>query len=209
MIGRISSLLLSGCAVASLAAMGLSFAPAASAQSYNDQSSGNQSAPYSDQAGQPAPNADQPTADSDQSSQPTPDVDQSGQPAPYADQPPPSAASDYASDDAAEVGGIVVTPSYRPDSDENGIPTERVYASRVVDFSDLDLTTPWGVHELHNRVYNAASSACDQLDNEYPLGLAPIDSNDGDCKARAVAHAMDDAPVSYPLNSDYDAAAGQ
>jgi UrcA family protein len=205
MYGRISSLLLSGCAAASAVAVGLSFAPAASAQTYDQQP-----APYSEQQ----PNSDQqPTPDQQPTSDQQPTADQQPgsdqQPAPYADQQAPNAASDYASDDAATVGTIVVTPNYRSDPDENGIPTERVYASRVVDFSDLDLTTPWGVHELHNRVASAASDACSQLDNQYPMGLAPIDSNDGNCKARAVARAMDQAPVNYPLNSDYDAASGQ
>jgi UrcA family protein len=151
MFGKISNLLLSGCAASAAAALGLSFAPQASAQSYD------QSAPY--------------------------------------------AASDYAADDAAEVGGIVVTPSYRSDQTFNGLPTERVYASRVVPIDDLDLSTGWGVHELHARVVHAASDACNQLDQQWPQGLYPIDSNDGDCKARAIRHAMAEAPITYP---DYD-----
>jgi hypothetical protein len=101
MIGKISSLLLSGCAASAAAALGLSFASQAAAQPY-----------------------DQPAYD---------------QPAPY--------ASDYATDTSAEVGGIVVTPSYRPDRDSNGIPTERVYASRVVPIDDLDLSSDWGVRD--------------------------------------------------------------
>jgi UrcA family protein len=119
---------------------------------------------------------------------------------PYYDQPPPY-ASGYASDDAAEVGGIVVSPDYRPDRTFNGIPTQRVYASRVVPIDDLDLSTGWGVRELHYRVVRAATDACDQLDRQWPLGLYPIDSNDGDCKARAIRHAMAQAPITY---RDYD-----
>jgi UrcA family protein len=118
---------------------------------------------------------------------------------PYYDQPAP--ASDYASDDAAEVGGVVVTPSYGPDRTVDGIPTERVYASRVVPFDDLDLSTGWGVRELHYRVARAATDACDQLDRQWPQGLYPIDSNDGNCRARAIRHAMAEAPITYP---DYD-----
>jgi UrcA family protein len=153
MIGKISSLLLSGCAASAAAALGLSFASQASAQPYYDQ----------------------PTYD---------------QPAPY--------ASDYATDTAANVGEIVVTPGYRPDRDSNGIPTERVYASRVVPIDDLDLSSDWGVRELHSRVAHAATDACQQLDNQWPQGLNPINSNDGDCKARAIRHAMAEAPITDP-----------
>jgi len=181
MFGRISSLLLSGCAAAGAAAIGLSFASVASAQTYDDQTP-----PYADQ---PAPYADQPAP---------PYADQ-----PPADQPAPYAAGDYGSDTAATVGGIVVTPGYRPDRDENGIPTERVYASRVVPIDDLDLSTDWGVSELHNRVAHAASDACEQLDNQWPQGLNPIDSNDGDCKARAIRHAMAEAPITDPNYDGY------
>jgi UrcA family protein len=170
MFGRISSLLLSGCAAAGAAAIGLSFATAASAQPYDEQP-----APYADQ---PAPYDEQPA------------------PAPYA-------GGDYAADTSATVGEIVVTPGYRPDRDENGIPTERVYASRVVAIDDLDLSTDWGVDELHNRVAHAASDACEQLDNQWPQGLNPIDSNDGDCKARAIRHAMAEAPITDPNYDGY------
>src|ERR1700735_2130783 len=45
---------------------------------------------------------------------------------------------------------------------ENGIPPERVYASRIVHFDDLDLSTRWGVHELHSRVVRAATDACNE-----------------------------------------------
>jgi UrcA family protein len=152
MIGKISSLLLSGCTAAAAAALGLSFAPQASAQPY-----------YDDPSYQSAPSA-----------------------------------YDYNRDTAAEVGGIVVTPDYRDSGSVNGIPTRRVYASRVVPIDDLDLSTRWGVEALHSRVAHAATSACDQLDNMWPQGLYPIDSNDGDCRARAIRHAMADAPITYP-----------
>ena len=175
MLGKISSLLLSASAACCVGALGLSFAAPANAQSYNDQ-------PTYDQ---------QPTYDE--------------QPAPYADQEPSTPyASDYATDTAAEVGGIVVTPGYRRDDTYNGIPTERVYASRVVHIGDLDLSTGWGVHELHARVVRAATDACNELDNLYPQGLYPIDSSDGDCKARAIRHAMADAPIGDPVDGYYD-----
>ena len=49
----------------------------------------------------------------------------------------------------------------------------------------------------------AATDACNQLDNQYPMGLLPIDSNDGDCKARAIRHAMADAPIGEAVDTDY------
>jgi UrcA family protein len=148
MFGRISTLLMAGCAATAAAAIGISCAPQANAQPYDD-----------------APGA--------------------------------YSAPDYGQDTSAEVGGITVTPQYRPDQTFNGIPTERVYASRVAPIDDLDLSTRWGVHELHSRVVRAASDACNQLDQLWPQGLYPIDSSDGDCKARAIRHAMRDAPITY------------
>ena len=115
---------------------------------------------------------------------------------PYDDQGAYS-APDYGRDTSAEVGGVTVTPEYRPDRTYDGIPTQRVYASRVVPIDDLDLSTRWGVRELHSRVVHAASDACNQLDQQWPQGLYPIDSSDGNCKARAIRHAMRDAPIIY------------
>ena len=148
MFRNLSTLLLSGCAATAAAAIGISCAPQANAQ------------PYDDERGA-------------------------------------YAAQDYSQDTSAEVGGVVVRPSYRPDQSFNGIPTQRVFASRVVHFADLDLSTRWGVHELHARVVRAASDACNQLDQQWPQGLYPIDSSDGNCKARAIRHAMAQAPISY------------
>ena len=154
MFGKVSNLLLSGSATAAAAALGLSFAGHAGAQTYDQ-----------------------------------PNYDQRGDAADYDTGP-------------ANVGEIVVRPTYR-ERNENGIPTERVYASRVVHFDDLDLSTGWGVHELHARVVRAATDACSELDRLYPQGLYPIDSNDGDCKARAIRHAMADAPIGDQVDTDY------
>jgi UrcA family protein len=120
---------------------------------------------------------------------------------PYYDR--PYDQPNYSDQDATTLGDVVVTPSYRPNRTVNGIPTERVYASRVVDVSDLDLSTGYGVHVLRHRVERAAADACNELDNRYPSGLVPIDSNDGDCKARAVRHAMADAPIGQAADTDY------
>lgn len=155
MFGRISTLLMAGCAATAAAAIGLGCAPQVSAQ-------------------------------------------------PYDDEPGAYAAQDYGRDTAAELGGVTVRPSYRPDQTFDGIPTQRVYASRVVPIDDLDLSTRWGVHELHSRVVRAASDACNQLDAQWPQGLYPIDSSDGNCKARAIRHAMRDAPISYDGYDGYD-----
>jgi UrcA family protein len=155
MSGRISNLLMAGCAATAAAAIGLGCAPQANAQ------------PYSDDSGA-------------------------------------YAAQNYGQDTSAEVGGIVVTPSYRPDQTFDGMPTQRVYASRVVPIDDLDLSTRWGVHELHSRVVRAATDACNQLDAQWPQGLYPIDSSDGGCKARAIRHAMADAPITYDGYDAYD-----
>lgn len=120
---------------------------------------------------------------------------------PYYDQPSYDQRDD--TDGSTRVGDLVVTPEYRADRSVDGIPTERVYASRVVYFDDLDLNTAWGVHQLHARVARAASDACNQLDNQYPMGLVPLDSSDGDCKARAIRHAMAAAPIGDAEDTDY------
>ena len=154
MFGKFSNLLLSGCAASAAAALGLSFAGHAGAQTYDQ-----------------------------------PSYDQRGYDADY--------------DSAPSVGELVVRPSHRRNDTFNGIPTERVYASRVVHFDDLDLSTRWGVRQLHSRVVRAATDACNELDTLYPQGLYPIDSNDGDCKARAIRHAMADAPIGDAVDTDY------
>ena len=106
-------------------------------------------------------------------------------------------------DNDSRVGEVIVRPTYRNEPSWNGIPTERVYASRVVHFGDLDLSTRWGVHVLHARVVRAATDACNELDRLYPQGLNPIDSNDGDCRARAIRPAMADAPIGAAVDTDY------
>ncbi len=121
---------------------------------------------------------------------------------PYYDQPSYD-QRDY-DDDSSTVGEIVVTPDYRYGRSENGIPTERVYARRVVNFEDLDLSTRWGVHELHSRIVRAATDACNELDTLYPSGLYPVDSSDGDCRARAIRHAWAQAPIGEDVDADYN-----
>jgi UrcA family protein len=112
---------------------------------------------------------------------------------PYYDEPT------YA-DQGAEVGGLIVTAPYHRERTYNGMPVERVTASRVVDISDLDLSTGWGVHELRARVQRAAVEACDEVDRAWVIGRYPLDS-DSDCYHDAVRRAMRDAPIS--VDADY------
>jgi len=103
-----------------------------------------------------------------------------------------------------EVGTIVIHPAYRYRNDTfEGIPYTRVHARRVVDASDLDLNTPWGVDALYYRVRRAADDACRQLDRLYPQGLRSIDTRDGDCRQRAVRDAMRAAPIGVAADAGY------
>jgi UrcA family protein len=72
-----------------------------------------------------------------------------------------------------------------------GAPYERVYASRVVSYADLDLNSRWGVRELRARVVSAARDACDALDN----GIAINAPDDPPCVSRAVERAMYQVPI--------------
>lgn len=101
------------------------------------------------------------------------------------------------SDNGATVGGLVVTAPRHYERTYSGLPIERLTAARVVNISDLDLSTGWGVHELHARVVRAAADACDQLDSAWTMGFYPVNGNDADCQARAVDHAMRAAPIGY------------
>jgi len=64
-----------------------------------------------------------------------------------------------------------------------GAPVQVVREQRVVYANDLDLSTPWGAHELKIRIRNAARDA---LDARYPI---TIDSGP-DCMSAAVRSAM-------------------
>jgi len=73
-------------------------------------------------------------------------------------------------DDANTTSGIVVTaPPYHERDSATGAPIEWVSASRVVRYGDLDLNRRWGRRELHARIVRAARSACDELDQAYPV----------------------------------------
>jgi UrcA family protein len=131
---------------------------------------------------------------------------------PYGDAPPPYDQPDQGppdngppgypppayNDDTPYAGGVTVTAPPRHERTASGAEIDRVTASRVVDVSDLDLSTDWGVHELHARVERAAADACEELDNTP--GLYPVDSSDADCQHRAVHRAM----ASVPIGADAD-----
>jgi UrcA family protein len=102
--------------------------------------------------------------------------------------PPPS--------DQPNANGVTVTAPDRY-RDANG--EEVVTASRVVDISDLDLDTGWGVHVMHERVRHAATDACRELDNR--VDVAPAEPGDNDCVHRAVSHAVASVPVG--VDADY------
>jgi UrcA family protein len=97
----------------------------------------------------------------------------------------------YADDYAPSVGEITVRPSRRYERSEIGAPIVWARARRIVDASDLDLSTGWGRRALYHRVSNAAWDACNDLDNSWTMGLYPVDDPNGvDCHYRAVHRAM-------------------
>ncbi len=101
-------------------------------------------------------------------------------------------AQPYDSDDdyaPATVGELTVTAPEVVGRSEMGVPIERVRASRLVDFQDLDLGTRWGRDRLRTRIRWAARSACDELDARYPITV----DGGGDCYRDAVRSAMDQA----------------
>jgi UrcA family protein len=109
----------------------------------------------------------------------------------------PSAATDYGYDTSATVGGITVYAPRRVEHTASGAEIVVASASRVVDTSDLDLSTRDGMHELHSRVVSAAADACNELDNRASMGLYPLDGNDADCEHRAVDNAMSQVNAPY------------
>jgi UrcA family protein len=75
-------------------------------------------------------------------------------------------------------------------SSTTGAPIERVTTSRVVDYRDLDIDSPWGARELHYRIEHAARDACEELDDRYPIGEPDV----RDCVSEAVRDAEHDVP---------------
>ncbi len=120
-----------------------------------------------------------------------------GPPPPAYAGPPPGYAD--AEPSVGEV--IIVAPRRYSERDPaTGAPIERVATSRRVRYDDLDLTTDYGVHELHHRVERAAQDACDSLDRHYQT----LDSGDQECVVRAVRDAMAQAPLGYASDAAYE-----
>lgn len=90
---------------------------------------------------------------------------------------------DYA---PATVGELTVTAPEVVGRSAIGAPIERVSASRVVEFRDLDLETRWGRDTLRSRIRWAARSACDELDARYPTTV----EDPSDCYRDAVRTGM-------------------
>jgi UrcA family protein len=100
-------------------------------------------------------------------------------------------------DDPYTTSGVVVTAPRHADRDSaTGAPIEWVSASRVVRYGDLDLNRAWGQRELHARIVRAARSACNQLDDAYPITA----SDSPPCVRAAVRQAM----YQIPTSDDYD-----
>jgi UrcA family protein len=87
--------------------------------------------------------------------------------------------------------GITVYASPAYGRTWNGAPVVVTRATRVVNTSDLDLTTSVGQYVLRDRVERAAVDACNELDDAWIMGLYPLpDESDADCYAGAVSDAM-------------------
>jgi UrcA family protein len=102
----------------------------------------------------------------------------------------PASAQGYGNDYAYQNGPneevIVTGPDYyyhRPyPSNQLGRPPERTTLSLPVSYSDLDLNTRAGAHELRVRVRDAARDICDDLASRYPIRMA----NSEPCYKKAV-----------------------
>lgn len=112
-------------------------------------------------------------------------------------------AYDQGYDDERDMSGVTVTAPRRHVGRDaaTGADIEEVSASRVVDYSDLDISTRHGARRLNARIERAARSACDELDARYP------DATDGDrgsCVSDAIKTAMDQVgPDEYAYNTDW------
>src|SRR5579871_478297 len=84
----------------------------------------------------------------------------------------------YADDYAPAVPEITVRPTRRFERSEIGAPIVWARSSRIVDASDLDLSTDWGRRALYHRVSDAAWDACNDLDSGA-MGLYPVDDPNG------------------------------
>jgi UrcA family protein len=119
----------------------------------------------------------------------------------------PAQAQDYGGYDNGsqyvdEDSGVTVTaePRLREYRDPyTGAPYERVTASRVVSYADLNLNSRWGVRELKARVQRAAEDACYELENSNTIS-AP---DDPPCVPTAVRRALYRVPMPNYFRDEY------
>jgi UrcA family protein len=109
----------------------------------------------------------------------------------------PASAQGY-SDQAVDQNGpseevIVTGPDYYYHapypSSPLGRPPEQTTLSLPVSYSDLDLTTREGAHELRARVRDAAQDICSELASRYPIRMA----NSAPCYEKAVESGLNRA----------------
>lgn len=76
-------------------------------------------------------------------------------------------------------------------SSTTGAPIEIVQLTRRVNYSDLDLATQAGAHELEKRIKETSREACGQLDKLYPVGTSEGPGTKGlNCVQDAIDGAM-------------------
>jgi UrcA family protein len=92
---------------------------------------------------------------------------------------------------AQEKGEITVEAARPSGRTDTGVPIKTVTTKRVVSYADISLATQPGATTLEKRIREAAKSACNELEQKYPI------SADGDstqqCVTKAVDRAMADA----------------
>ena len=77
---------------------------------------------------------------------------------------------------------------------EIGAPIDELSLSRTVDFSDLNLSRPGDAQMLDQRIQQAASTACSQLDQAFPESLYPSYQSDAaDCVVQAIDEGREQA----------------
>jgi UrcA family protein len=111
----------------------------------------------------------------------------------------PASAQGYGDEYAYQNGPneevIVTGPDYyyhRPyPSNQLGRPPEPTTLSQSVSYSDLDLNTRAGAHELRKRVRDAARGICGALAARYPIRMA----NSEPCYEKAVRSGLTRAEV--------------
>jgi UrcA family protein len=66
----------------------------------------------------------------------------------------------------------ITAPHRHTERSTIGAPIEDVALSRPVRYDDLDLTTDWGIHRLHERIAYTARVLCNRLDVTHPIAVS-------------------------------------